>query len=337
MHMSDALISPTVGGLFWAATGALLAISAYRLQRTGHHAARMGVMGAFVFAAQMINFAIPGTGSSGHLGGGLLLAIVLGPWAAFLTIAAVLLVQALFFADGGLLAWGANVFNLGFFTSCLAYPLIFKPMAGHFTNRARVMAASVVAAMAGLQLAAFGVVVETFWSGISALPFLTFVTLMLPVHLAIGLVEGMVTAGMVTFLLRTAPETVVPTTSGGRPPRWPWPFLAITAALLAGVVSLFASENPDGLEWAIGKATGKVELDSPRSAVHGWFSHLQEHTSLLPDYTFAHQPAASTQEVTADPGTSVAGLLGGILAFGFTTAWAVLLRRLIRKRPAPAR
>ena len=80
----------------------------------------MGVLGAFVFAAQMVNFAIPGTGSSGHLGGGLLLAILLGPRAAFIVIASVLIVQALFFADGGLLALGCNVFNLGFFPAFVA-------------------------------------------------------------------------------------------------------------------------------------------------------------------------------------------------------------------------
>ncbi len=73
----------------------------------------MGVLGAFIFAAQMINFTIPGTGSSGHLGGGMILAILLGPHAAFLVMASVLTVQALFFADGGLLALGCNIWNLG--------------------------------------------------------------------------------------------------------------------------------------------------------------------------------------------------------------------------------
>ena len=75
-----------------------------------------GGSGAFIFAAQMINFTIPGTGSSGHMGGGMLLSILLGPYAAFLVLASVLTVQALFFADGGLLAWGCNVLNMGFFT-----------------------------------------------------------------------------------------------------------------------------------------------------------------------------------------------------------------------------
>jgi len=79
----------------------------------------MGVMGAFIFAARKINFTIPGTGSSGHLGGGMILAILLGPYAGFLTMASVLAVQALFFADGGLVALGCNIFNLGFLTAAV--------------------------------------------------------------------------------------------------------------------------------------------------------------------------------------------------------------------------
>lgn len=73
-----------------------------------------GGFGAFVFAAQMINFTIPATGSSGHIGGGMLLAALLGPYAGFLAMASILLIQALFFGDGGLLAYGCNVFNMGF-------------------------------------------------------------------------------------------------------------------------------------------------------------------------------------------------------------------------------
>ena len=104
MHMADALISPAVGGTLWAVSGGLIAFCARRVT----HAVRdnlvpmMGVLGAFIFAAQMINFTIPGTGSSGHLGGGLILAILLGPYAAFLVVASVLTVQAFFFAAHGL-------------------------------------------------------------------------------------------------------------------------------------------------------------------------------------------------------------------------------------------
>ena len=131
MHMADALISPAVGGTMWVATAAVTVYCAKKVREENDPAKipLMGVLGAFIFAAQMLNFTIPGTGSSGHLGGGLILAILLGPEAAFLTIASVLGVQALFFADGGLLALGCNIFNLGFSPAFVAYPL-FKKIVG---------------------------------------------------------------------------------------------------------------------------------------------------------------------------------------------------------------
>src|SRR5690242_7024526 len=102
MHMADALISPVVGGTMLAATAGVAAYSIKKIQNDMDEKKipLMGVMGAFVFTAQMINFTIPGTGSSGHIGGGMLLSILLGPYAGFLTIASILLIQALFFGDG---------------------------------------------------------------------------------------------------------------------------------------------------------------------------------------------------------------------------------------------
>ena len=132
MHMADALLSHTVGGAMWGASALTAAHCARTLRRNPDPAKvpLMGVLGAFVFAAQMVNFSIPATGSSGHIGGGLLLAILLGPEAAFLVIASVLAVQALFFADGGLLALGSNIFNLGVFPAFIAYPLVYRPIVG---------------------------------------------------------------------------------------------------------------------------------------------------------------------------------------------------------------
>ena len=146
MHMADALISPAVGGGMWAATAATLAYSARKVTQEldDRKVPLMGVLGAFIFAAQMINFTIPGTGSSGHLGGGLILAVLLGPYAAFLVIASVLTVQALFFADGGLLALGCNIFNLGFFPAFIAYPLIYRPLLGDRPTAGRLSLAAVV-------------------------------------------------------------------------------------------------------------------------------------------------------------------------------------------------
>ena len=208
MHMSDALVSPGVGGTLWLITSALLWYCSRKLRGIldSIRVPLMGVLGAFIFAAQMINFSIPGTGSSGHIGGGLLLAVILGPHAAFIVISSVLVVQALFFADGGILTLGCNIFNMGFFPVFIAYPLVFKRMVSEHHSRSRVVAAAVIASVVSLQLGAFSVVVETLLSGISSLPFNTFVLLMQPVHLAIGIVEGFVTAVVVIFVWNTRPE-----------------------------------------------------------------------------------------------------------------------------------
>ncbi|MFL5271377.1 MAG: energy-coupling factor ABC transporter permease, partial [Anaeromyxobacteraceae bacterium] len=252
MHMSDALVSPAVGGVMWAATAGLTAVAARRVERDGEEGrvALMGVLGAFVFAAQMVNFAIPATGSSGHLGGGLLLAILLGPHAAFVVMASVLAVQALFFADGGLLAFGCNVWNLGFFTCFLAYPLVWRPLAGASPTRGRVVLASLAAAVVALQLGALGVVLETVASGISTLPFAAFAALMQPVHLAIGLVEGLVTAALVGAVWRARPDVLASRGAAARL-RPLLAGLALAAAATGGVGAWFASSRPDGLEWAV--------------------------------------------------------------------------------------
>lgn len=138
MHMADGFISPAVGCTMWAASAAITTLCArkVRQEKEMRLVPLMGVLGAFIFACQMLNFTIPGTGSSGHLGGGLILAVLLGPYAGFLVMAAILTVQALFFADGGLLALGCNIFNMGFFSCLVAYPFIYRPLAGTKTGTA---------------------------------------------------------------------------------------------------------------------------------------------------------------------------------------------------------
>ncbi|MEI7948548.1 MAG: energy-coupling factor ABC transporter permease, partial [bacterium] len=288
MHMADALISPAVGGALWVVSGGLIVLCARKVKQIVREnlVPLMGLLGAFIFAAQMINFSIPGTGSSGHLGGGLILTLLLGPYAAFLVIASVLTVQAFFFADGGLLALGCNIFNLGFFPAFVAYPLIYRSIAGnqHGTLRARV--ATLAAAIIGLQLGALSVVLETLASGISELPFATFVVMMLPIHLAIGIVEGLATVAVISFVARARPEALVDA-APGLPSRSLRPVLvglALAAVVTGGLASWFASTHPDGLEWAIARVSGKEEMPEAESGVHKELAALQEKTALLPDY-----------------------------------------------------
>jgi cobalt/nickel transport system permease protein len=331
MHMTDALLSPAVGGTMWAASTATLAWSSrwVRQDLDERRIPLMGVLGAFIFAAQMINFTIPGTGSSGHLGGGMILAALLGPHAAFLTMVSVLTAQALFFADGGLMALGCNMFNLGVFTCFVAYPLIFKPLAGERPGPGRLTAASLVAAVVGLQLGALGVVLETTASGISALPFATFALMMQPIHLAIGIVEGMVTAAVVSFVWKARPE-VLETAR----PLWTVSLrqvlvgLAAVAVVTGGTLSWFASAHPDGLEWSMFRVAGVEELESPESGLHRASATLQEKTAFLPDYGFK-KPAGETEPEPAwpaiDAGTSVSGMVGGALTLILVMTIAAVL------------
>lgn len=340
MHMADALISPAVGGTLWTASAALVALCCRKI-RTRFDSALvplMGVMGAFIFAAQMINFTIPGTGSSGHLGGALLLAALLGPHAALLTIASVLVVQALFFADGGLLALGCNIFNLGFFPCFVAYLFIYKPLAGVHPSRARLTMVSVAAATAGLQMGAFAVVLETTASGISALPFGGFLLLMQPIHLVIGVVEGLATAAVIAFVQSTRPEIfVMPAASG---PSWTMKKLVTTFTVLTvclgSVLSWFSSTHPDGLEWSIAGVRGSAEFPVTNHPVHAALAKVQEKTALMPDYALpshAQQNTAPKEDIwfTPDLGTSMAGIVGGAL----TLLLAGILGFILRRRDSP--
>ncbi len=213
MHMIDALISPEVGGTLAAAAAAVGGYSIKKIStRSEEHKSfipLIGISAAFVFAAQMINFTIPGTGSSGHIGGGLLLAILLGPHAAFLALSVILIIQSLFFADGGILALGANIINMGFFTCFIAYPFIYKPISTRFKSGTVIFGATIAAAVIGLQLGAFSVVLETLISGKTELPFKTFLFLMQPIHLAIGIVEGFATAALILYVRKNAPEILI--------------------------------------------------------------------------------------------------------------------------------
>ena len=353
MHMTDALLSPAVGGAMLAVSAGTIAYCSKKVREEfdERKVPLMGVLGAFIFAAQMINFTIPATGSSGHLGGGLLLAVLLGPHAAFLVIASVLIVQALFFADGGLLALGCNIFNLGFFPAFIAFPFLYLRIVGDGSGRTRITVAAVCAAVAGLLLGACGVVLETIVSGISALPFVPFMALMLPIHLAIGVVEGAVTAAVVSLVATARPEllrtALDPTPAAGRSVRTAAAAFLAVALLSGGFFSLFASERPDGLEWSIARITGVAGLKSPEEGVHGAVAALQEKLAFLPGYTFK-KPASTAgeslnrsgagsnsvdqsggKEGRSPVGSSVAGIVGGMI----TLVVVFLAGILIKKRP----
>jgi cobalt/nickel transport system permease protein len=318
----------------WSAAAAVTAYSARRVQAGLDNAKipLMGAIGAFVFAAQMVNFAIPGTGSSGHLGGGLLLAVLLGSHAAFLVLASVLTVQALFFADGGLLALGCNIFNLGFLPCYIGYPLVYKKIVGHpHASRRKLFSGTVAAAVFSLQLGSLGVVLQTYFSGVSALPFISFFLVMQPVHLVIGLVEGLATAGIITFLRQARPEILAETETTPTAGRQSGRILMagfLAAALLTGtVLAWFTSQQPDGLEWSVEKVAGSQPLYST-GKIHGALENVQEKTAILPDYDFQRSGDIPPENSHASlrTATPVSGILGAMLIIAFSILVGFILK-----------
>ncbi len=329
MHMADALVSTgvaaTMGVLSAAAAG--WSIHEVRLENDEKKIPVMGVMGAFVFAAQMINFTIPGTGSSGHLCGGMMLSALLGPWAGFLTMIGVLLIQCLFFADGGLLALGCNIWNMAFYGCFVGALLIWKPIMAKGTDKKKITIASIIGCILTLQLGAFSVTIETLISGITELPFKVFLATMQPIHLAIGLVEGLITAAVLCFVHEARPELLwgvgeASTAEGRFSYKKTLGILAAAAAVIGGILSLFASAFPDGLEWSMEKVAGTAELEAA-GGVYDAAAGIQEATSFLPDYAFKGSESAM--------GTTVSGIVGALLVLGLCIG-ACYLFRLFRAR-----
>lgn len=275
MHMADALVSAPVALATGVAAATLVVIASKKVSQSQREemVPLMGVLGAFIFAAQMINFTIPGTGSSGHIIGGILLAALLGPWAAFITLASVLIIQCLIFADGGLMALGCNLINMGALSTLVAYPLIYRPIAGKSLSNTKIMVASVLASVVGLELGALFVTGETELSGITALPASQFLMFMLPIHLVIGLCEGIATGLVLIFVKSYKPDllyqqgeashtrdTGVTTPKARHRRNVVIAVFAGAALLLGGIFTWIASSNPDGLEWSIAKVTGSTDL-----------------------------------------------------------------------------
>lgn len=311
MHMSDALVSTPVAAAA-AITAAALIVTAVRKIKTDTREdiiPVMGVCGAFVFAAQMINFTIPGTGSSGHIVGGVLAAALLGPWAGFLVICSVLIIQCLVFADGGLLALGCNIINMGAMSCLVAWPLIYRPFVRFPSSVARLSAVSVMTCVIGLELGAVLVTAETELSGITALPWAQFFLFMTPIHLAIGIGEGLATAALLSFVYSYKPDLLYRwhghESAGQRHHRRKTVVVifALLAVLLAGSAMWIASGLPDGLEWSLAKM-GAPESLTESAALP---------TSVMPDYD-----------------SVFAGLIGGVIVLA--VLWGVLSVIFMRRR-----
>lgn len=310
MHMADALVAPAVATTMYAATSVTAAISVkkVKLENDKKIVPFMGVMSAFVFAAQMVNITIPGTGSSGHFCGGLLLAILVGPYAGFLAMISVLAVQCLLFADGGILALGANIWNMAFYSCFIGYLCIYRPLMKKSMSTGKILITSVLASVVSLQLGAFSVTLQTLISGVTSLSFGQFLLFMQPIHLAIGVLEGLITGAVIIFVFHARPELLHNSNAVNKIGlKQVLIILSTVVIFLGGGLSLLASENPDGLEWSIQNLTGSTDVEPESKYIDAMdnAAKIQEKTALLPDYSF--------KDSESKLGTSFSGVFGAIV------------------------
>ena len=199
LHAPDGFFSVPVALLMWVVAIIVIAVSVQRAGRTFDERAipLMGVTAAFIFAAQMINFPVLG-GTSGHMLGAVLAAVLLGPWAGTLVMASVIGVQALLFQDGGLLALGANIVNMGLVGTIGGYA-IYRFVAGLLggEERGRLPAAA-IAAWAAVMLGALATSLELVASGTTTLAVV--LPAMLGTHAVIGIGEALITVAALAFI-----------------------------------------------------------------------------------------------------------------------------------------
>lgn len=278
LHIPDGFLSILVSVVCWVITIIVigLAISKTNKALGEKQIPLMGVMAAFIFAAQMINFPVAG-GTSGHLLGGALAAIVLGPWAGMLVMTAVIAVQALLFQDGGLLVMGANILNMGLVTAAIGYGL-YRSVAG----QSKTIKLTVVGIAAWLSVMAGALLtsLQLWLSGTSQLEIV--IPAMLGVHALIGLGEALITVFALAFIIQTRPDLIGEGSESAKASR-NWVFAGGVVSLLVVLLSPLASADPDGLE-RVAKDLGflSVGQDAPYQ--------------VIPDYTvpFLGETALST-------------------------------------------
>lgn len=292
MHIPDGFLSASVALPLW---GVSAGIGGYALRRVGRELTEretpvVGVVAAGIFAAQMLNFPIAG-GTSGHLIGTALATLLFGPWVAILIMICVLSIQALIFQDGGLIALGANIFNMGILGALVAYAAD-QTLRGIFGDRRWVRpAAAFLAGWTAVVMGALATGLELALSGL--VPANIVLPAMGGIHALIGIVEGLITMGAVAFLSTVRRELMAERPVAGQVPLW---MAGLALTLILTLMAPIASSDPDGLE-RVAEDLGFIQAARPSVF------------SLLPDYVIPGLPNESLA-------TILAGILGTLLAFG---------------------
>lgn len=302
MHIPDGFLSLAISIICWAITILLdgMAISRANKSLGERQVPLMGIMAAFIFAAQMINFPVAG-GTSGHLLGGALAAIMLGPWAAMLVMTSVIAVQGLLFQDGGLIVMGANILNMGLLTAIVGYGL-YRAALGR--NRSMKLVVAGVAAWLSVMTGALATSFELWLSGTAHLQIV--IPAMLGVHALIGIGEALITVAALAFIFRTRPDLLGEGSASTRAGRG-WILAGVMVALAVVLLSPLASVNPDGLN--------RVAIDL------GFITTTQSGTGPLAGYTIAVLGKTPLSRI-------VAGAIGVLVVLGL----AFLAGRSLQKK-----
>jgi cobalt/nickel transport system permease protein len=293
MHVPDGFLSVPVAVLLWTVS---IIVVGYSLKRVSQDIGErkvplMGVLAAAIFAGQMLNFAVAG-GTSGHLVGAAIATILLGPWAGVLVLTSVVSVQALIFQDGGLLALGANIFNMaviGVAVSYTVYTTLRKLSAGKTWG---IFSGGFLAAWFSIVVAALAAALELAVSGTS--PANIAIPAMGGIHMLIGIGEGLITVGVLAFIYTTRRDLLISgeaKTVGG----WAVWGVGLLIALGLAIASPFASKHPDGLQWV---AAQQGFLSAQQSPLY----------RIIPNYLL---PGISNRSLA----TILAGVVGVLIVF----------------------
>jgi cobalt/nickel transport system permease protein len=304
MHIPDGFLSVTVSIVFWAVS---LIIVGYALRRVSRDLGErqvplMGVLAACIFAGQMLNFSVTG-GTSGHLLGAAIATILLGPWAAILVLTSVVGIQALIFQDGGLLALGANIFNMGVVGVAVAY-FVYRTVQRLASGKSwGVFVGGFAAGWSSIFIASLACALQLALSGTS--PANVAVLAMGGIHALIGVGEGLITVGALAFMYAARRDLFQAGQAQPAGSKAVW-IAGLVIAVVLAVVSPLASSHPDGLEWV---AEQKGFLDVMRAPLY----------TIIPDYAL---PGVSNQAVA----TILAGIVGLLIVFSVALGVAYVRR-----------
>jgi cobalt/nickel transport system permease protein len=319
MHISDGLLDPRTAAVTGAIAAAGLAYGVSRLrgQLRDRTTVLMGITSACIFAAQMVNFPLFVLPASGHLLGGVLAAVLLGPWAGSCVIATVLIVQCLLCGDGGLTVIGANFLNMGLIGSVVGYA-IYNPIRRAIGGNKGVLIGAMAAAWFTVILASGAFAIELAASGRRA-DFVRVLGWMVMVHAVIGLGEAIITGLVVRFVLQVRPEMIYDSEPAPASKALKWGQVSLAglgiALVLAIFLAPFASSAPDGLEHVGATLKFLDEENAPAPIL----------PAPIPDY---EMPGLGWKPLAV----SAAGALGTLVVFGV----ALTLARAFTPGKAPA-